>query len=64
LRGPVVRYFQSENRYRDTAFSPDMKTIYVATDNGGVAESLSGGATTKMRNPGSILVFTYSGDGQ
>lgn len=61
LRGPIERYFQSENRFRDTAFSPDMKTMYVATDPGGLAESSSGGTTTTMQNPGSILVFTYKG---
>ena len=63
LRGPIERYFQSENRFRDTAFSPDKKTIYVATDNGGLAEALGGGTTRKMQNPGSILVFTFTGDG-
>jgi PQQ-dependent dehydrogenase (s-GDH family) len=61
LRGPIERYFQSENRFRDTALSPDKKTIYVATDNGGLAEALGGGTTTRMQNPGSILVFTYKG---
>jgi PQQ-dependent dehydrogenase (s-GDH family) len=61
LRGPIERYLQSENRFRDTAFSPDRKTIYVATDSGGVAEALAGGTTTTMKNPGSILVFTYAG---
>ena len=30
--GAFRRYFQSENRYRDTAVSPDGKTIYIATD--------------------------------
>ena len=63
LRGPIERYFQSENRFRDTAISPDMKTIYVATDPGGLAESASGGTTTTMQNPGAILVFTYKGSG-
>jgi PQQ-dependent dehydrogenase (s-GDH family) len=61
LRGPIERYFQSENRFRDTALSPDMKTIYVATDPGGLAEKLGGGTTTKMQNPGAILTFTYVG---
>ena len=61
LRGPMERFFQSENRFRDTAFSPDKKTIYVATDNGGLAEALGGGTTTVMQNPGAILVFTYKG---
>ena len=57
------RYFQSENRYRDTAVSPDGRTIYVATDPGGLAEALSGGSTGKMQNPGAILAFTYVGEG-
>lgn len=63
LRGPIMRYFQSENRFRDTAIGPDMKTIYVATDPGGLAESTSGGTTTTMQNPGAILLFTYKGPG-
>ncbi|RYE86483.1 MAG: L-sorbosone dehydrogenase, partial [Hyphomicrobiales bacterium] len=63
LRGPIQRYFQSENRFRDVALSPDYKTIYVATDNGGLAGSMSGGTTTTMQNPGAILVFTYTGEG-
>jgi mono/diheme cytochrome c family protein len=57
------RYFQSENRYRDTAVSPDGMTIYIATDPGGLAESMSGGSTGKMQNPGAILTFTYEGEG-
>ena len=44
------RYFQSENRYRDTAIIPDGRTIYIATDPGGLAEALGGGTT---RNAGS-----------
>lgn len=61
LAGPIERDFQSENRFRDTAVSPDGLTIYVATDNGGPAEALSGGTTTRLQNPGSILVFRYRG---
>lgn len=61
--GPIERYFQSENRFRDLALSPDNKTIYVATDPGGLAGSMTGGTTTKMRNPGAILVYTYTGEG-
>jgi len=60
--GHMSRYFQAENRYRDTAVSPDRKTIYIATDAGGLVESLSGGATTTMQNPGAILAFTYAGE--
>jgi PQQ-dependent dehydrogenase (s-GDH family) len=61
--GHFSRYFQSENRYRDTAVSPDGRTIYIATDQGGLAESLKGGSTGKMQDPGAILAFTYVGEG-
>ena len=61
LSGPIERYFQSENRFRDIAVGPDQRTIYVATDVSGLAEALGGGVTTTMQNPGSILVFTYMG---
>ena len=63
VRGPFSRYFQSENRYRDTAVSPDGKTIYIATDPSGLAEAAAGGTTRAMANRGSILAFTYVGEG-
>ncbi len=62
--GHFSRYFQSENRYRDTAISPDGRTIYIATDPGGLAEALGGaGTTTKMQDSGAILAFSYVGEG-
>ncbi len=61
--GHMSRYFQSENRYRDTAVSPDGKTIYVATDPDGLAESRDGGVTSNMADKGAILAFTYEGEG-
>ena len=61
--GYISRYFQSENRYRDTAVHPGGRTIYIATDPGGLAESRSGGVTRKMQDPGAILAFTYVGEG-
>lgn len=61
--GKMSRYFQSENRYRDTALDPDGKTIYISTDASGLAESRDGGVTTKMENSGAILAFTYKGEG-
>jgi PQQ-dependent dehydrogenase (s-GDH family) len=60
--GRFQRYFQSENRYRDTAVSPDRRTIYIATDPGGLAESARGGVTTVMEDKGAILAFTYVGE--
>jgi mono/diheme cytochrome c family protein len=61
--GHFSRYFQSENRYRDTAISPDRRTIYIATDVGGLGEALAGGPNSKMADPGAILAFTYVGEG-
>lgn len=61
LRGPIERHFQSENRFRDVAISPDGQTIYVATDPGGVLESLDGTPIFEHENPGSILAFRYAG---
>lgn len=60
---PISRYFQSENRYRDTAIDPDGRTIYIATDPEGTTEALGGGTTRAMRNPGAILAFTYVSEG-
>lgn len=62
--GLISRYFQSENRYRDTAVSPDRRTIYIATDPGGLAQSATGGTTQTMQDPGAILAFTYVGEGE
>ena len=61
--GHFSRYFQSENRFRDTAVNPDGKTIYIATDSGGLAQALAGGVTRRMQDAGAILAFTYVGEG-
>lgn len=61
--GKLSRYFKSENRFRDTAVSPDGKTIYIATDPSGLAESSTGGVTRRMQDSGAILAFTYTGEG-
>jgi PQQ-dependent dehydrogenase (s-GDH family) len=63
VSGPIERYFQSENRLRDMALSPDMKTMYVATDVSGLVGTMDGGAGTTLQNPGAILVYTYKGEG-
>ena len=54
--------FRSENRYRDIAFSPDGRTIYVITDTSGPAQAMDGGVTNDLWNPGSLLAFRYQGD--
>jgi len=61
--GPMSRYFQTESRYRDTAVSPDGRTIFIATDTGGMLESMSGGFTTTSQHSGAILAFTYEKEG-
>ena len=63
VSGPIERYFQAENRLRDMALSPDMKTMYVATDVSGLVGTMDGGAGTTLQNPGAILVYTYTGEG-
>jgi PQQ-dependent dehydrogenase (s-GDH family) len=64
--GPGIRdadqVLDTVNRYRDLALSPDARTIYIATDSGGIARDASGGATDQLAHPGAILEFTYTGD--
>ena len=60
--GPIERYFQTENRYRDIAVSPDQRTLYIATDIGGQTEAADGGVRDGVENTGAILVFTYAGE--
>jgi PQQ-dependent dehydrogenase (s-GDH family) len=60
--GPVTREARTENRYRDTAVSADGRTIYVATDGGGLVEAPGGGVSRTLANGGSILAFTYAGE--
>jgi PQQ-dependent dehydrogenase (s-GDH family) len=62
LASDPVELFRSEDRYRDLAFGPDGRTIYVITDSSGPAQAIEGGATSDLWNPGSILVFRYEGD--
>ncbi len=62
LEGDPVELFRSENRYRDLAFGPDGTTIYVITDSFGPAQNIEGGATEELWTPGSLLLFTYSGN--
>ena len=53
--------FRSQNRYRDTAISPDGRTIYVATDSTGLVEGSTACPTGELADPGAILAFTYTG---
>jgi hypothetical protein len=55
----VSRMFTDQNRYRDTASSPDGRSIYVATDNSGLVRDPRGAPTSQLRDRGSILVFRW-----
>jgi PQQ-dependent dehydrogenase (s-GDH family) len=57
-----VELFRSENRYRDIAFSPDGRALYVITDIRGPVQAMKEGPitpTTTLWSPGSLLVFRY-----
>lgn len=60
--GPIAREARTQNRYRDTAVHPDGRTIFVATDAGGLVDGRDGGVSKQVDNGGSILAFTYSGE--
>lgn len=60
---PISREIHTENRYRDMALHPDGRTIFVATDMGGLVESRAGGVTKELQDRGAILAFTYVGMG-
>ncbi|MFD5752486.1 glucose/sorbosone family PQQ-dependent dehydrogenase [Streptomyces sp. NPDC127033] len=55
--GKVTRMWTSRNRYRSIALSPDGKSVYVATDSAGLVRDKNGAGTTRLENPGSVLVF-------
>jgi PQQ-dependent dehydrogenase (s-GDH family) len=62
LAGDPIELFHSENRYRDIAFGPDGRTVYVITDSAGPVQAIAGGPIAAIKNPGSVIVFTYDGN--
>lgn len=61
VQGDVTKYFHTTNRYRMALVSPDTRKIYVATDNFGNVMDETNHPTHDLSNPGSILVFEYTG---
>jgi glucose/arabinose dehydrogenase len=59
-RPPVV-YCKSNDRYRDTAVSPDGRRIYVATDSFGTTMDGEDGGRMRRPVPGALLEFEYTG---
>jgi PQQ-dependent dehydrogenase (s-GDH family) len=61
--GPIAREARTRNRYRDTAVHPDGRTLFVATDVGGLVDEPDGsGVSKRVDNGGAILAFTYAGE--
>jgi PQQ-dependent dehydrogenase (s-GDH family) len=58
--GAPMELFYTQNRYRDLAFDPDGKTIYIITDSGGTTSGPSGSSSLSVTDLGKILVFTYN----
>ncbi len=59
--GDTITYFQSSNRYRDIAFSPNGKDIFVVMDN---SSSTSGPGTANPSAaacPGCVIKYTFLG---
>jgi PQQ-dependent dehydrogenase (s-GDH family) len=61
LANEPAELFRSENRYRDLAFDPDGRTIYVITDSSGPTQAIEGGPIATIKNAGAVLKFTYVG---
>ncbi len=61
VQGDVAKYFHTANRYRMVLVSPDTRKIFVATDNFGNVMDENNHPTHDLSNPGSILVFEYTG---
>ncbi len=58
--GEVEKLFYTQNRYRDIAFDPDGKTIYIITDSGGTTSGPSGSSSLTVTDLGKILIYTYN----
>jgi PQQ-dependent dehydrogenase (s-GDH family) len=58
--GNPEELFYTQNRYRDIAFDPDGKTIYIITDSGGTTSGPSGSSSLTVTDFGKILKFTYN----
>lgn len=58
--GEAEELFYTQNRYRDIAFDPDGKTIYIITDSGGTTSGPSGSSSLSVTDLGKILIYTYN----
>ena len=59
--GDTVTYFQSTNRYRDLAFDPNGKDIYVIMDNSSATSGPGVGNPTTPACQGCLVKYTFLG---
>ncbi|HAT6803333.1 TPA: dehydrogenase [Citrobacter freundii] len=61
VQGDIAKYFHTANRYRMVLVSPDTRKIIIATDNFGNVMDENNRPTHDLANPGTIIVFEYTG---
>ncbi len=59
----TVTYFQSTNRYRDLAFGPNGKDIYLVMDNSSATSGPGTGNPTVPACPGCVIKYSFAGYG-
>jgi len=59
-QGDLIKYFHTQNRYRQVLVARDGKSIYVITDSKGVGLDENGLPASTMKNPGALLQFKYN----
>jgi trimeric autotransporter adhesin len=57
----TITYFQSSNRYRDLAFSPNGKDIFVVMDNSSATSGPGVGNPTSAGCPGCVIKYSFLG---
>ncbi|MDR1609179.1 MAG: PQQ-dependent sugar dehydrogenase [Deltaproteobacteria bacterium] len=59
VQGDILKYFHTQNRYRQVLLSLDGRSIYVITDSSGNVLDENGLPAQTLKNPGSLIVFEY-----
>ena len=60
-KGDTITYFQSINRYRDLAFAPNGRDIYVIMDNGSATSGPGTDNPVTPGCPGCLIKYTFLG---
>jgi trimeric autotransporter adhesin len=59
--GDTISYFQSTNRYRDLAFGPNGKDIFLVMDNSSATSGPGVGNPSAAACPGCVIKYTFLG---